>query len=121
MKKEITCTVCPMGCLITVEGEGDSITSIEGYTCPRGEQYGRTEFLHPVRILTSTVRTCSEKEPLLPVRSASPVPKEKLMDCMAEIRKVMLDRSVKVYDVIIPDICGTGIDIVASKDMDLSV
>lgn len=114
MKKEIICTVCPMGCHINVEGEGDNITSIEGYSCKRGEQYGRTEFAHPVRILTSTVKTTSDTEPLVPVRSAKPVPKEKLFDCMHIIQQVVVDHPVKTYDIIVPDICDTGIDIVAT-------
>lgn len=116
MKKEIICTVCPMGCRIQVEGECETITSIEGYSCNRGLEYGKTEFAHPVRILTSTVKTNSKKNPLLPVRSAKPVPKELMFDCMKEIRKVEVTRAVKCYDVIIADICNTGIDIVATGD-----
>jgi len=117
MKKEIICTVCPMGCHIMVEGEGDTITSVEGYTCKRGEEYARNEFAHPVRIVTSTARTTSQKTPLVPVRSASPVPKEKLMDCMTEIRKLKVTLPVKTYDVLIENICGTGINIVATGDV----
>ena len=82
MKKEIICTVCPMGCHITVEGEADQIQSISGYTCKRGEEYGRQEFISPVRILTTTVRTDNRKQELLPVRSNRPVPKDRIMDCM---------------------------------------
>ena len=65
MTKEIICTVCPMGCHILVEGEGEQVTSITGYTCRRGEEYGRQEFSHPVRILTTTVKTDSEAHPPL--------------------------------------------------------
>ena len=43
MEKEIICTVCPMGCHITVTGEGDRVDSITGYTCKRGEEYGKQE------------------------------------------------------------------------------
>ena len=43
MKKEIICTVCPMGCHITVEGEGEQILSVTGYTCKRGLEYARSE------------------------------------------------------------------------------
>lgn len=50
MEKEIICTVCPMGCHITVTGEGDRVDSITGYTCKRGEEYGKQEFAHPVRL-----------------------------------------------------------------------
>ncbi len=114
MKKEIICTVCPMGCHITVEGEGDNIISVEGYTCKRGQQYASTEFAHPVRILTTTIRTDSEKNPLVPVRSDKPLPKEKIMDCMKAVRECKAHIPVSVYDVLIKDVCGTGINIVAT-------
>ncbi len=118
MKKEIICTVCPMGCHITVEGEGENITSVEGYTCKRGEQYARNEFVHPVRILTSTMKTDSEKNPLVSIRSNQPLPKEKIMDCMAEIRKTTAKVPVSVYDVLISNVCDTGIDIVATGSVE---
>ena len=114
MKKEIICTVCPMGCNITVEGEGDQVLSVTGYTCKRGLEYATAEFAHPVRILTTTVKTDSEKTPLLAVRSSKPIPKEKQMDCMAEIRTVLAKAPVKRYDVLVENICDTGIDIVAT-------
>ena len=118
MKKEIICTVCPMGCHITVEGEGENILSVEGYTCKRGEQYARAEFAHPVRILTSTVKTNSAQHPLVAVRSANPVPKELLMNCMEEIRKVTVKAPVHRYDAVIRNVCGTGIDIVATGELE---
>lgn len=103
-----------MGCHINAEGTKEGITSIEGYTCKRGEEYGRQEFLHPVRILTTTVKVEGEEDHLLPVRSEHPVPKELLMDCMEEIRKKVVKAPVERYDVIIPDICGCGVNIVAT-------
>ena len=115
MKKEIICTVCPMGCNITVEGEGDQVLSVTGYTCKRGLEYASAEFAHPVRILTTTVKIAGSANELLPVRSAKPVPKEKLFDCMEVIRSTQVELPVASYDVIISDICGTGVDIVATK------
>lgn len=114
MKKEIICTVCPMGCHITVDGEGENINSVTGFTCKRGEQYARNEFCHPVRILTTTIRTDSDKNPLVPVRSENPIPKEKIMDCMKVINQVQAKAPVKVYDVLVENICDTGINIVAT-------
>ena len=67
MEKEITCTVCAMGCQILVSGEGERIDRAEGFGCKRGENYARNEFVHPVRILTSTVALCGAAEPLLPI------------------------------------------------------
>lgn len=114
MVKEVICTICPMGCHITVKGEGDNIESIEGYTCKLGLEHAKAEFSHPVRILTTTVKLDSETSPLLAVRSNKPVPKELLMDCMEEIKKVKVTPPVKRYDVIIKNICGCGADIVAT-------
>lgn len=115
MKKEIICTVCPRGCHIQVEGEGENILSVEGHSCKRGLEYASAEFAHPVRILTTTVKLAGVENDLLPVRSSKPVPKEKLLDCMAAIRAVEIKLPVNRYDVIISDICGTGVDMVATK------
>ena len=115
MKKEIICTVCPRGCHIQVEGEGDTVNTVTGYTCKRGLEYATTEFAHPVRILTTTVKLEGVEHDLLPVRSAKPIPKEKLFDCMEVIKKTVVKRPVALYDVVVPNICGTGIDIVATK------
>lgn len=113
MKKEIICTVCPLGCNISVEGEGEAITSIEGYGCKRGVEYGRNEFSHPVRILTTTVKVAGSEQ-LIPVRSSRPIPKELIIKCMEEIKKINVSPPVKRYDVIMPDICGSGADLVAT-------
>ena len=118
MKKEIVCTVCPMGCHITVEGEGDKLLSITGYNCKRGEEYAATEFAHPVRILTTTIKTDSERSPLVPVRSEKAIPKEKMMECMEVIRKAQAKTPVKLYDVLVEDICGIGINIVATAALE---
>ena len=118
MKKEIICTVCPMGCHIMVEGDGEKVTSIRGNNCKRGEQYATTEFSHPVRILTTTIKTDSEKAPLIPVRSDKPIPKEKIMDCMNIIRECKVSAPVNVYDILVENICDTGINIVATGHLD---
>jgi len=115
MKKEIICTVCPRGCHIQVEGEGEKILSVEGHSCKRGLEYASAEFAHPVRILTTTVKLSGVQNDLLPVRSNKPVPKEKLFDCMEAIRAAEVKTPVARYDVVIANICDTGVDIVATK------
>lgn len=118
MKKEIICTVCPRGCHIQVEGEGEKILSMEGYSCKRGVEYGTTEFSHPVRILTTTVKLEGVENDLLSVRSAKPLPKEKLLECMEIIRSTTVKAPIARYDVIIPNICDCGVDIVATKTVE---
>ena len=117
MKKEIICTVCPRGCHIQVEGEGDKILSVEGQGCKRGLEYASAEFAHPVRILTTIVKLEGQND-LLPVRSNKPVPKEKLFDCMDVIRATAVKAPVNRYDVVVADICGTGVDLVATKTVE---
>ena len=117
MNKEIICTVCPRGCHIQVEGEGDKVLSVEGQGCKRGLEYAGAEFAHPVRILTTTVKIAGKND-LLPVRSDKPLPKEKVMACMEIIRAAEVKVPVKRYDVVISNICGCGVDIVATKTVE---
>ena len=114
MKKEIICTICPRGCTVSVDNSSGEIVA-EGYGCRRGLDFATAEFTRPVRILTTTVKIEDKEGELLPVRSSSPLPKEKILDCMEVIKKTSVTLPVKQYDVIVKNICNTGIDIVATK------
>ena len=105
-----------MGCSITVVGEGTNITSVTGFTCPRGEEYARNEFVCPVRTLTTTVEIEAEFEPLLPVRTEKPVPKAKLFECMEIIRSKKFSLPIKERQVLIEDLAGTGVNLIACMD-----
>ena len=114
--REIVCVVCPRGCLITVEGEGDRIDRISGFTCPRGEAYARQEFTAPMRTLTSTVRAEGYVGPVISVRSKAPIPKEKLLPAMAVLRNVTVTAPFTMGRVVVEDILGTGVDIVLTNN-----
>ena len=117
MIKEIICTVCPRGCRITVDGENNKINSIEGYGCKRGLEYAEAEFINPVRILTTLVKIEGKDNDLLPVRSNKLIPKNLIFNCVEEIKKVSVKLPIKMHDVIISNVCGTGVDIVATKGL----
>ena len=117
MKKEIICTVCPRGCAITVEGADGKVLSIEGNGCKRGLAFAESEFTAPVRLLTSTVRVAGRDGELLPVRTRTPILRDKLFDVMDAIRATTVTLPVKQHDVILADVCGTGVDVIASRDM----
>ena len=53
----------------------------------------------------------------LPVKTAQEIPKGKIFDCMDALAKVVVKAPVKMGDVVLKDVCGTGIDIVATKTM----
>lgn len=87
-KREMVCVSCPMGCAITVElDDNNEVISVTGNTCPRGDKYARQECTHPERMLTSTVKVEGGRLPVVPVKSASPIPKEMLFDAMKEVNK----------------------------------
>ena len=116
MKKNLTCVACPLGCSITVElDDAGNILSVTGNTCKRGDAYARTEMTNPTRSLTSTVKVSGGVHPVVPVKSAAPVPKSMLFDCMKEINQITLQAPVKIGQVVIQNILGTGVDIVTTN------
>lgn len=116
MKKDMTCVACPLGCQITVELEGNEVISVTGNTCKRGDAYARTEISNPVRSIHSTVKVANGEHPVVPCKTSGPIPKGAIFDVMKEINKVTVNAPVKIGDVFIADVCGTGVDIVATNN-----
>ena len=114
--KEIRCIVCPTGCLVHVENVNGELI-IEGHSCKRGEVYARDEFISPKRILTTTMRVKNGFLPLIPVRSNSAVPKERLRAALREIAKMKVKAPIKIGDVLIENVLGLEINIIASRDL----
>ena len=110
--KHITCIRCPIGCQLTVEVTDGVVTKVEGNLCKRGVEYAQSECVHPVRTLTTTVRVLNGD--LLPVRSKEPLPKEMIFACMNVMRTVAVTAPVAAGTVIVADICGTGVDMIAT-------
>ena len=106
VKRELICIVCPMGCHLTAEIEGDTV-AISGNTCPRGERYGRQEILSPeLRMATSSVAIGGSAHALCPVKTAAPVPKAKVGAVLAAIRGAHICAPVKLGDVILANVAG---------------
>lgn len=117
MQKEFTCIVCPTSCRITVTSQGNSL-DISGHTCKRGEEYAYHEFTDPKRILTTTVVIRNGTKPRLPVISTEEVPKGKLRECVESLYQVHVSAPVKAGDIVVENVCGTGVDVVASRSME---
>lgn len=117
MKKELICVNCPVGCRVTVEVEGEQILSVSGNQCPRGKAYAEAECIRPMRILTTTVRIHGGIHRVLPVISSKEIPLDQMMAAMEVLRGVSVQAPVQVGDVIVPDLLGTGADIVAARSM----
>ena len=109
--REMTCIVCPMGCRLSVKREGNEIT-VTGNTCPRGDKYARQEFTNPMRTVTSSVFVRGGKMPLCSVKTRDTISKASIPERQRDTR--MRDRRAgQDSDVVIRDICGSGVDLVA--------
>lgn len=116
--KVMNCIMCPMGCEMTVTMEHGKFISVTGNTCPRGAKYAEQEVTDPKRMLTTTVRVHGGLLPLLPVVSADVLPKGRVKDCVDYLRRVEVQAPVQAGDVVVKDILGLGVDILASRDME---
>ncbi len=116
MIKELICTNCPMGCPLTVEYEDGKILSITGNTCKNGITFGTNEVLCPKRTITSIVKI-TNRDMMLSVKSESELPKERIFEFMDIINKTTAKAPVKTGDIIVENIGGTGINIVATKSI----
>ncbi|MEF9918549.1 MAG: DUF1667 domain-containing protein [Eubacterium sp.] len=116
MKKNVTCISCPLGCQMVVE-EKDGVYTVTGNTCKNGEKYGIEEVTDPRRVIPTTVVINGALMARLPVKTADAIPKGKIFDAMKVINKVVVNAPIKCGDIIVKDILGTGIDVVATKTM----
>lgn len=115
MKRQITCVVCPRGCTLTAEINGDQIT-VSGHACPRGEKHAIGECTNPVRSLTSIVRVSNREDTMVSVKTVAPVPKGAMFEIMDRIRATSVEAPVTIGDVILTDVYGT--EVIATKAID---
>lgn len=114
--RNLICIGCPLGCPVTVTMDGDEI-SVTGNTCPRGADYARKEVLSPTRIVTSTIRVNGGVIARVSVKTKNDIPKSKIFDVMDEIRNTRVDAPVAMGQVLIENCAGTGVEIIATKDV----
>lgn len=117
-KRKISCIVCPLSCLGEVTFDAGEIKDLSGFTCQRGKDYAREEVTAPKRMLTTTVRVINGKLPLLPVVSATPLPKDMVAACARLLAGVTVTAPIQEGDVICENPLGLGTKIVASRGLD---
>ncbi|MBQ7507256.1 MAG: DUF1667 domain-containing protein [Lachnospiraceae bacterium] len=117
-ERKLTCIGCPLGCLITVTIENNEITGITGNTCKRGEIYAGKEVTNPTRIVTSSVEVTGGTKPIVSVKTASDIPKGKIFEVMKSLKGITVAAPVRIKDVILADAAGTGVSIIATKNVE---
>jgi len=118
MIKELICISCPMGCHLKVNTETKEVT---GNTCKRGEIYGINEVTNPVRVITTTVKVKDGELPVIPVKTKAPIPKELNFKAMEVLNSIELQAPISMGDIIVKDILGTGVDVVATRNLKKNV
>lgn len=115
-EKSYVCIACPNSCKLTVTEGPDGIT-VEGASCKRGIEHGRNEYTRPMRMLTTTAAISGGIHPRISVVSEKEIPKDRLEECLEYIYNIEVKAPVVKGDVIVSDICGTGVNIIASRSM----
>lgn len=120
---QFNCTTCPSECLLTVKVERDAngavveVRSVTGNSCPRGDTFAHQELTCPMRVLTTTVAVSGSDEALLPVRTSEAIPLALHAQAMDLLRGVVVEAPIRMGDVVLEDLLGTSIDLVASMDI----
>lgn len=114
--KELICIVCPKGCHISLEQQGDG-WKVGGNDCEKGYDYAIKEMTNPTRVITSTVRVSGAHVSRLPVKTASDIPKSIIKQAVKLLDGVDIQAPVKVGDVVLEDIMGTGVPFVATRTL----
>ena len=120
-KRELTCIGCPMGCMLTVTLENGEVTEVTGNTCQKGDIYARKEVVNPTRIVTSTIKVTDGEKERISVKTASDIPKDKIFEVMTDIDAASVNAPVSIGDIVIKDVAGTGVDVIATKNVTASV
>ena len=108
MKRELTCIICPRGCALTADITETGVT-VTGHTCSKGEEYAIHECTNPVRTVTAIVRVANRENTMVSVKTENPVPKGKMMEVMAMLKKTSVEAPAAIGDVVQTDVFGTNV------------
>ena len=116
--QEFICVACPIGCMLTVKVKGREVRSVTGNRCSKGPLYAAQEVAGPRRVVTTTVRLHGGRIPLLPVKTRVAVPRDSARAVVIAASSVVVSAPVDLGDVVLPDVAGTGVDLVATRSVE---
>jgi CxxC motif-containing protein len=74
---------------------------------------------NPKRVLTTTVKTLFPEHPRVSVKTSEAIPKGLLYKAMEEINKIVIDKEMKIGEIVIKNILDTGVDVILTKAVKL--
>lgn len=117
MLKEYTCIICPNGCDIEARIENGSVVDLEGALCPKGRTYVEQELTDPQRNIASSVLVKNGALPLASVRLTKPIPKDKILEAMEQIKRVKVEAPTESGQMVIKNLLGLDSDVVITKQV----
>ena len=117
--KQLICINCPMGCRLAVSVGDNTVVSVQGNGCKRGEEFAYQEAIEPLRVLTSLMRVKGREIPFS-VKTSAPIPRKLLFDCVSQIEGHPADPGslpIRIGDVLIENVCGTKADIISTQEV----
>lgn len=115
MSEKLTCVLCPIGCELEVERAAGDGLDVRGNQCDKGLDFAAEEILHPKRNLATSVPLAGTTSQMVSVRLSAPVPRDMIFPILAEIAKLRPEPSVRRGHVLIPDVLGTGVDVIVTR------
>lgn len=116
--KKLICFLCPNGCSLSVVHNQSEIT-VTGQKCKRGKEFAITEAINPTRTLCTTVKTTFANIPVLPVRSKTAIPKNRIFDVMSALNQVVVNKTLCCGEPVLTNVLGLGIDIIATISIEI--
>lgn len=114
---KLICIGCPLGCPLEARMEGSQVLTVTGHACRNGEAYARRELTNPRRIVTTTVRVSGGTLALVSVKTSAGIPRDRVLDCIRELKAIEVRAPVAIGDVLLENVCGTGVSVVATRNV----
>ena len=118
-KRDLICIGCPLGCELQVDLIGNIVTKVTGNSCMKGQLYAEKECTNPTRFLTSTIIVIGGNLSTVSIKTETAIPKDKIMECAKLLKDLKVKAPIKIGDVILSDIGGTGVNLVATKNIEV--
>jgi CxxC motif-containing protein len=114
----LTCVLCPVGCELEVRPGDAGGLDVRGHQCDKGPAFAAEEVLRPMRNLATSVPIRGTAARMVSVRLSGPVPRERIFPILAEIAKLRPEAPIRRGQVLIADVLGSGVDVIATRTTD---
>jgi CxxC motif-containing protein len=113
----LTCILCPIGCELEITRSERGL-DVRGNQCEKGIDFATEEVLYPKRNLATSVPVRGSQTRLVSVRLSDRVPREMIFPILREIAKLRPEPPVRRGEVLIADVLGTGVDVIATRTVE---